>query len=182
MDKMNMIPQRNAGRAGLALRRDAATRPISRASASGARRAVIIVACVLTAFVLTACAGSGPRTYKDGTYTARSSVWEDAEDGNGNGYGEVTITIEGGKISQVVFETYEPDGTLKDEDYGKTAGKITNQDFYNKAQRAVVASHGYAEQLSATGELDGVDTVSGATISYNEFQEAVQNALDQAAE
>ena len=44
----------------------------------------------------TAC-GSENKTveYNDGTYTGRSSDFEEDESGNGAGYGEVTIKIEG---------------------------------------------------------------------------------------
>ena len=130
---------------------------------------------------LAGCGGSV--TYKDGTYTGQSAVWEDEDEGNGNGYGVAELTIADGKISACTFNTYEPDGTLKEgEGYGMVNGAIGNQDYYNKAQRALAANEVYAEQLVATGNVDGVDLVSGATISYSEFKEAVQNALDQAAE
>lgn len=123
--------------------------------------------------------------YKDGTYTAQSSVFEGIEDEefgeeNGDGYGEVTITVKDNKIVDCKFTTYMTDGTVKGEDYGKQDGAIANQDYYNKAQRAVQASQNYADQLKAKGELKEVDAISGATISYNEFNEAVKLALKQA--
>ena len=123
--------------------------------------------------------------YKDGTYTAQSSVFEGIEDEefgeeNGDGYGEVTITVKDKKIVDCKFTTYMTDGTVKGEDYGKQDGAIANQDYYNKAQRAVQASQNYADQLKTKGELKEVDAISGATISYNEFNEAVKLALKQA--
>ena len=123
--------------------------------------------------------------YKDGTYTAQSSVFEGIEDEefgeeNGDGYGEVTITVKDNKIVDCQFTTYMTDGTVKGEDYGKQDGAIANQDYYNKAQRAVQASQNYADQLAAKGDLKEVDAISGATISYNEFNEAVKLALKQA--
>ena len=128
--------------------------------------------------------GCGQKSYADGVYTARSEIYEGLfdEDGDegGDGYGEVTLTISGGEITDCRFSTYMTDGTLKDENYGKQNGEIANQDYYNKAQRAVKASENYAEQLSAKGDLSEVDAISGATISYNEFQEAVEAALKQA--
>ena len=36
--------------------------------------------------------------------------------------------------------------------------------------------------LVQSGSLEGIDAISGATINYNEFVEAVELALDQAAE
>ncbi len=139
------------------------------------------VLAVSLAVLLAACGGAA--SFKDGTYTGQSAVWEDEEDGNGNGYGVAELTITDGKISACTFTTYEPDGTKKEgETYGMVNGQIGNQDYYNKAQRALAANEVYAEQLVQNGTLDGVDLVSGATISYNEFQEAVNAALDQAQE
>lgn len=135
-----------------------------------------------TSLGLVACGGKAA-SYVDGTYVGQSSVWEDADEGNGNGYGVATVTIEGGKIVACTFETFEPDGTRKEgPEYGMVNGKIGNQDYYNKAQKALAANEIYAEHLVNVGNVDGVDVVSGATISYNEFQEAVLNALDQARE
>lgn len=121
--------------------------------------------------------------YKDGTYTGRSEVYE-SDDGtdNGNGYGEVTITIENGVITACEYKTYEVDGTLKDENYGMEDGRIANKDFYNKAQKANAACEEYAQMLVQNGRTDGIDAISGATINYNEFMEAVDNALSGAAE
>lgn len=133
------------------------------------------------ALALSACGGAA--SFKDGTYTGESTVWEDEDEGNGNGYGVATLTITDGKISACTFETYEPDGTKKEgAEYGMVNGKIGNQDYYNKAQRALAANEVYSQQLVDTGSLDSVDLVSGATISYGEFQEAVNAALDQAQE
>ena len=136
----------------------------------------------VAALLLAGCGGG--RTYADGTYTAQSAVYEgladDEGDEGGDGYGVVTITIRDNAITDCAFTTYMTDGTVKDEDYGKKNGEIANQDYYNKAQRAVKASQNYAEQLAAKGDLKEVDAISGATISYNEFQEAVKAALKQA--
>ena len=65
-----------------------------------------------------------PKTYADGTYEGKSSVFEN-EDGSedGNGYGVVNITIKDGKISDCTYQTFEPDGKLKDSEYGKKQGE-----------------------------------------------------------
>ena len=135
------------------------------------------------ALMLAGCSAS----YADGTYTARSSVFEGIEDEEfeefgeaGDGYGEVTLTIQAGKITDCQFTTYTTEGEVKGEDYGKKNGEIANQDYYNKAQRAVQASEQYAKQLAQTGDIKQVDAISGATISYGEFKEAVSEALKQA--
>ena len=138
-------------------------------------------AALLAASAMLSGCSSG---YKDGTYTAQSSMYEGLEDEDadegGEGYGVVTITIQGGRIVDCQFTTYMPDGTVKDENYGKQNGEIANQDYYNKAQRAVKASQNYAEQLAKKGELKDVDAITGASISYSEFEEAVRLALKQA--
>lgn len=142
------------------------------------KRAIIFAAvCAL------ALAGCGSRTFKDGTYTARSAEYiNDTDDEAGNGYGVVELTITDGAISDCKFTTYELDGTLKDEDYGKEGGEIKNKDFYNKAQKARAACDNYAAQLKAKGDIAEVDAISGATVNYNEFVEAVNDALNQAEE
>ena len=142
----------------------------------------VALAAALAACMLTGCSGKKV-SYKDGTYEAQSSVYEN-DDGtdDGNGYGVVTVTIEGGKISDCTFITYEADGTLKDEDYGKEDGRIANKDYYNKAQKANAACAEYASMLVQNGQLDGIDSISGATINYNEFKEAVELALKEAQE
>lgn len=140
---------------------------------------VLLMACCA---LLTACGGSGKKvSYKDGTYKGVSSVYTNTDGSeDGNGYGEVEITIQDGKIADCKFLSYEPDGTLKDAEYGKEGGAIANRDFYNKAQKAVAACDEYASQLISNGTLDGIDAISGATINYNSFKEAVQEALSQA--
>ena len=85
-------------------------------------------------------------------------------------------------IADCEYQTFETDGTLKDSEYGKKQGNVANKDFYNKAQKAVAACDEYASQLVASGRLSDVDAISGATINYEEFQEAVENALEKAKE
>ena len=138
---------------------------------------------LLAVLILLAGCGGKKVSYKDGTYEAQSSVFEN-DDGtdDGNGYGVVSVTIKDGKISDCTFTTYEADGTLKDEEYGKEDGRIANKDYYNKAQKANAACAEYASMLVQNGQLDGIDSISGATINYNEFKEAVEMALEQAEE
>ncbi len=142
-----------------------------------------MMALTLAGSLLTGCGSSA--TYKDGTYTGKSEIHENQDDdGNdaGNGYGVVEITIKDGKITDCTYQTFEPDGTLKDENYGKKQGNVANRDYYNKAQKALAACDEYAKQLVENGQLDGIDAISGATINYDEFVEAVDNALSQAQE
>ena len=136
--------------------------------------AAFIIVLILT--LLSGCSGDRDPVYKDGTYIGKSS-----EDDNG-AYGEATITIEGGKITGCEYVTWQKDGTVKDENYGKVNGEISNQDYYDKAQRAVNAMEQYARQFVEVQGPEDVDAVSGATISYDQFQEAVSNALEEAKE
>ena len=131
-----------------------------------------LFAAVLLAALVTGC---GKQSYADGTYTGKSGPDDDGA------LGEVTLTIAGGKISACVFVTRQKDGSVKYQNYGKINGEISNQSYYEKAQLAVEAMKKYAADLGRIGSLDGVEAVSGATISYNQFTEAVEEALDAAA-
>jgi major membrane immunogen (membrane-anchored lipoprotein) len=128
----------------------------------------------LSLIVFFYAAGCGNPVYKDGTYTGRSGV--DDQDA----FGEVTLTIAGGKITDCRFVTRQKDGSIKDENYGKINGEISDQSYYDKAQLAVAAMEKYARDLSRAGNLKDVEAVSGATIAYNQFQEAVEEALETA--
>ena len=140
----------------------------------------LLLAALLIAAALTGCGDKKPASYIDGTYEGRSSVYEGDEEGNGDGYGVVSITLKDNKIVACEFNTYETDGSLKDEEYGKARGSVANKDYYNKAQKAVAGAKEYARQLAEVGELDKVDAISGATINYGQFKEAVSEALKKA--
>ena len=145
------------------------------------KRLALVMALLMALAALTGC-GSKNVSYKDGTYEGQSSVYEGDEEGNGDGYGIVSITIKDNKIVACTFQTYEKDDTPKGEDYGKARGGVANKDYYNKAQKAVAGAAEYARQLAEVGELDKVDAISGATVNYGQFQEAVEDALDKAKE
>jgi major membrane immunogen (membrane-anchored lipoprotein) len=124
-------------------------------------------------FVLLAL-GCGKAVLKDGVYLGRS----EADDTGA--YGELELTVAGGAVADCRFITWQRDGTVKGEEYGKVNGEISNQAFYDKAQLAVRAMDVYARRYVEVQDLKGVDAVSGATNSYNQFMEAAENALDQA--
>ena len=92
------------------------------------------------------------------------------------------ITIKDNAITACAFKTYEENGTLKDENYGMADGEIKNQDYYNKAQKAIKGSEAYAKEIIGKINPDEVDSISGATYSHNQFTDAVYDALDKAAE
>ncbi|MDR3167442.1 MAG: FMN-binding protein [Treponema sp.] len=129
----------------------------------------LLIGLLLAGFLLTGC---GKPSYKDGVYTGRSG-----EDDTG-AWGEVRITITGERIADFQFVTRQKDGTIKDENYGKVNGVISNQDFYDKAQLAVRAMEQYARTYRETGDLKKVEAISGATIAFNQFTEAVELALE----
>ena len=94
----------------------------------------------------------------------------------------MTISIKDNKITSCEFKTYEENGTLKDDDYGKIDGEIKNRDYYNKAQKAIKGSEAYANAIIGKINPEEVDSISGATFSYDQFTDAVFDALDKAAE
>jgi major membrane immunogen (membrane-anchored lipoprotein) len=132
----------------------------------------ILTITAAAALILAGCGGNA--AYKDGVYTGASG-----KDDKG-AWGEVTITVTNGKVADCAFVTRQKDGTIKGENYGKVGGQISNQDYYNKAQLAVRAMDAYAREYAESKSLDEVHVVSGATIAYNQFIEAVENALEDA--
>jgi major membrane immunogen (membrane-anchored lipoprotein) len=125
-------------------------------------------------FLTLLAAGCGGGGYRDGVYPGRSG-----EDDTG-AWGEVRITIEAGKVRDCEFVTWQKDGRVKDAEYGKINGEISNQVYYDKAQLAVEAMKKYTAEYLEAGDLKAVEAVSGATISYDQFLEAVENALETA--
>jgi major membrane immunogen (membrane-anchored lipoprotein) len=132
------------------------------------KRALLLIAA-LAILLLTACGGAV--SYRDGVFLGRSGADDDGA------WGEVTLTIQNGELTDCEYVTRQADGSIKDAEYGKINGEISNRDFYEKAQLAVRAMSSYAAQLKATKKLKDVDAVSGATIAYDQFTEAVENAL-----
>ena len=113
--------------------------------------------------------------YKDGVYKAVSGIKDDC-----GGNAEVTITVKDGKITDCEFLSYEKDGTLKGEDYGKTDGVIKNAGLYKIAQNAIKNAEKYGPKLVETQQLEKVDAIAGATASYELFENAVGIALKEA--
>lgn len=112
--------------------------------------------------------------FADGTWTGKSD-----HDDTG-GYGVVRLTIHGNDVTAATFTLYQADGTRKGVDYGKVNGQITDQDEYDRAQAGIAAAPKYAAELVSTDDLSKVDTITGASITYRTFEQAVTNALDQA--
>ena len=126
---------------------------------------------VMTVALTLALAGCAAAKLNDGVFAGKSSA-----DDRG-AWGEVTITVSGGRVTGCVFITRQKDGTVKAEDYGKVNGEISNADYYEKAQLAVRAMQQYAKQYAESGKLAAVDAIAGATIAYDQFVEAAGEAL-----
>lgn len=88
---------------------------------------------------------------------------------------KVVITIKDKKIVNCVREERDnKNNKIKDENYGKD-----DADFnYKQAQKAVKNSEGYAKKLVEVQDIEKVDSVSGATVSYKRFKSAVKDALN----
>ena len=141
---------------------------------------MIGTAATFAALGLAGCGGSGSGSsaavigeLKDGTYTGESSVLDANVDGDG--YGVISITIENGEIVDAKFQAFQVDGTPKDKDYGKDGA------YYGVAQKAVSTGDDYTAALIEAGSIDGVDAISGATYLYEQFVEATEAALKEAA-
>jgi major membrane immunogen (membrane-anchored lipoprotein) len=142
----------------------------------------ILFALSLTLLPLFGCGESGtkdaqttqPPAYKDGVYVGQS----DPDDRGA--YGEVTLTMQDGAVAARAFVTWQADGSIKDVDYGKVNGEISNKSYYEKAQLAVAAMETYARQYQEVKDLAKVDAISGATIAHDQFTQAVRAALDAA--
>lgn len=139
---------------------------------------LMLTASAIIVLSLSACGSSEKKTaeYNNGTYSGRSSNFEEDESGNGAGYGEVSIRIENNKITECTFKLYNLDGTIKDETYGADLSRENRL----KAQKAVQAGDKYAAAVIGKSSADEVDAISGATISCKEFKEAVSEALKKA--
>lgn len=134
---------------------------------------------VLGALILGACSPSNlvdmSIPLRDGQYSAASNADDQGA------IGTIDITVEGGKIVEASFTTARSDGTLKDENYGKTRnGEVSNQDYYNRAQWAVESYTKYSEQLVEVQDPTEVDTISGASVAYSQFLQAALRAVYQA--
>ncbi len=134
----------------------------------------LIFLAILTLFV-SSCSNSSTN-YKDGTYTGVSNLYSEADYGITGGYATCNLSIKDNLITACEIKLYLPDDTLKDSSYGSSL----SEEYYNKAQNAIKAADEYAKALIGTNTVDSVDCISGATLTYAEFKEAVNNALNKA--
>jgi major membrane immunogen (membrane-anchored lipoprotein) len=109
--------------------------------------------------------------FTDGTFSGSST----ADDQGATG--EATITIKGNDVIAVEFRIRDADGTVRGADHGTTNGVIVDQATYRKAQLGVAAGADYAAKLVETDDLDAVDAITGASLTYRHFTGAVEDAL-----
>ena len=107
---------------------------------------------------------------KDGTFAGDSSKHEQL------GHSHVELTIANGAITKVVHTGFDKDGKVKDENYGADKPEGVRK----KAQNAYKAIGSYASQLESKKDLAKVDAIAGATVSYDQFNEAVAKAVEAA--
>ncbi len=111
----------------------------------------LVLALTLVGAMFVGCTSKG---MKDGTYKAEFSTFDDH-----NWKDFVELTVSGGKITEVNFDSVNKEGTLKngDEAYDKAmkdAGFATwPSDFFPKLEK----------QLLDTQDVEKVDVVAGAT-------------------
>lgn len=148
----------------------------------------MLLAAALVLFGL-GVTGCGKVEYKDGTYEnhvdANAPVDEEVTDEEAGqaggkstvlGKADIKITIKDGKITDCQYKAWNAKGDPKDESYGKDGAALN----YKKAQKAVAGLKKYCEELVKVQNIDDVDVVTGATISYDEFIEAAKGALKKA--
>lgn len=113
--------------------------------------------------------------YVDGKYNAVPRIKD-----NWGGSAKVELTVKDGKITACTFYSYEADGKLKDADYGKVDGEIKNTGLYKIAQNAVLQSSKYGDMLVETQDIEKLDALAGATVSFGLFKDAVKQIMKKA--
>lgn len=144
------------------------------------KKFILLFLCVLTIFSCTKKEEQESTSdslvhYVDGIYKATSSVKDDW-----GGSAEVEIVVKDGRITSCVFTSYDADGKLKDGDYGKIDGVIKNMGLYKIAQNAVSQSNKYGEMLIKSQDIEKLDALSGATVSFTLFKDAVKQVIEEA--
>jgi len=129
----------------------------------------LLIALALLGF--SACE-SAPE-YKDGTYTA-----EEQEFSNGYRY-FVEITVEEGKIAEVVYDAYSEDGS-ETKDAKSRAGNYPMKEKGNAQWDWHVQADNLEEYLVSTQSTQQPDAITGATIGIDSFYTLVNEALAEA--
>ena len=136
---------------------------------------ILVALCFICIFSCSKTETKKSIKYKDGVYKSFANIKDDW-----GGTAEVEIKIEEGKIVECTFLSYEKNGNLKGSEYGKVDGVIKNVGLYKIAQASILRAAEYGQKLIETQNIDDVDIIAGASISYKLFKDAVENALQDA--
>lgn len=129
----------------------------------------IVALVVVLAVVFALKGGISGKTYRDGTY-------EGAYESSDGQRTSVTLTIKDNKIVDCKLNARDALGNVKDENYGKGG---TAEDF-RRAQLSVREMKKYPDMLLETQDIDKMDALSGATVTFKAMQIAVHEALKKA--
>ena len=138
---------------------------------------ILVALCFICIFSCSKTETKKSIKYKDGVYKSFANIKDDW-----GGTAEVEIKIKEGKIVECTFLSYEKNGNLKGPEYGKVDGVIKNVGLYKIAQASILRAAEYGQKLIETQNIDDVDVIAGASISYKLFKDAVENALQGAKE
>lgn len=115
---------------------------------------------------------SAPVHYKDGVY---EGVYKDESKGDET---RAILTVRDHEIAGVELIALDGEGKPKDENYGRGG----NEASYRRAQLAVEGFRKYPEMFMKTRNVEEMEAVSGATVTFKEFKIALQEALKKARE
>ncbi len=108
-------------------------------------------------------------TYSDGVYEGAYQAGDGANT-------KVVLTLKNNRIVACVLEARDALGNIKDENYGKGG----SAEDYRRAQLSVREMKKYPDMLVEAQDMDKVDSISGATVTYRAMQFAVHEALKKA--
>lgn len=129
-----------------------------------------LIALILLFVMLVGC--ENQKKYPDGVYFGKSKAIYNEE----NFWGQVSISIENGKIVTVDFKIIDSTShEIFDNNYEKHyAG---NQLYIEQCRNDWQGVIKYPESLIKSQDIDGVDVITGATWSYNMLKYATEDAL-----
>ncbi len=130
------------------------------------KKQLLILAIIATLILTVSCTS---KELNDGTFVGEVK-------GEGSSKTVVELVIKDKKIVACVLESYDKEGNIKGRDYGANSGDAN----YALAQKAVQGMQKYPEMLLKTQNIDDIEAVSGATISYKQFKAAVKEAIKNA--
>lgn len=130
---------------------------------------------IMLSFAFFSCTKNDVPTYIDGKYSAVPTIKDDW-----GGSAKVELVVKDGKIVSCTFDSYDKDGKLKDADYGKIDGEIKNIGIYKIAQNAMTQAAKYPDMLIQSQNIEELDALSGATVSFRLFEDAVKQIIEKA--